>query len=205
MFIMIMIKLFLFLCVYFQNQVENIIEKEKKTVAPSKKIISRRSPGRTKKTVDERNELINYEAPPRARTDSHLQDKDQKDEKMRSYSNRNQTANRIHQQDDREDSERSDDVSEKQQTFNPERKILSDSEKSTQSKVVSSRTPLTEGQSSPSSKSSERSRKVAHTQQTRSKSDNSQGADFNSRTVQPTRILSGPYVSLAQEEQEKFV
>lgn len=124
---------------------------------------------------------------------------------MRSYSNRNQTANRIHQQDDREDSERSDDVSEKQQTFNPERKILNDSEKSTQSKVVSSRTPLTEGQSSPSSKSSERSRKVAHTQQTRSKSDNSQGADFNSRTVQPTRILSGPYVSLAQEEQEKFV
>ncbi|CAG5115398.1 unnamed protein product [Candidula unifasciata] len=187
--------------------IENIIEKEKekKTVAPSRKIITRRSPGRTKKTVDERNELINYDTPPRAHTDSHLLDRKQTDEKLRHYANRSQTDNKIHPQSDREDSERSEDVSEKSQTFNPERKILIDSDRSTQSKVDSSRRPVTKGQSSPSHKSSEKSRENTNPQQSRPKPDGSQSKDLNSRTVQSTRILSGPYVSLAQDELEEFV
>ncbi|CAL1526591.1 unnamed protein product, partial [Lymnaea stagnalis] len=49
-------------------QVESIVEPEKKAIiAPSQRIIRRRSPGRSKKTIDEEEELMKYETPPKTR------------------------------------------------------------------------------------------------------------------------------------------
>uniref|UniRef100_A0A2C9JNJ0 Uncharacterized protein n=1 Tax=Biomphalaria glabrata TaxID=6526 RepID=A0A2C9JNJ0_BIOGL len=46
--------------------VESIVVKEKKPVAPSQRIIRRRSPGRTKKNASEEEELLSYDTPPKA-------------------------------------------------------------------------------------------------------------------------------------------
>ncbi|XP_035824676.1 multidrug resistance-associated protein 4 isoform X2 [Aplysia californica] len=47
---------------------ESVPEKEKKSVGPSQRIIRRRSPGRTKRTVEEEEELLSYDAPPKVHT-----------------------------------------------------------------------------------------------------------------------------------------
>ncbi|KAK0060207.1 multidrug resistance-associated protein 4-like isoform X2 [Biomphalaria pfeifferi] len=46
--------------------VDSIVVKEKKPVAPSQRIIRRRSPGRTKKNASEEEELLSYDTPPKA-------------------------------------------------------------------------------------------------------------------------------------------
>ncbi|KAH9492759.1 Multidrug resistance-associated protein 4 [Bulinus truncatus] len=47
-------------------QIESIVEKEKKSVGPSQRIIRRRSPGRNKKGISEEEELLSYDTPPKA-------------------------------------------------------------------------------------------------------------------------------------------
>ena len=61
------------LVLFLQNALETIVEKEKKRVGPSQRIIRRKSPhGRERKTVDEEEELLNYDEPPKARNSPSL-------------------------------------------------------------------------------------------------------------------------------------
>ncbi|XP_059157838.1 ATP-binding cassette sub-family C member 4-like [Physella acuta] len=192
-------------------QLESIVEKDKKSIAPSQRIIRRRSPGRTKRTIEEEEELMSYDTPPKTRqvfgtkkqNDKRNTDSFSSHSKESSWGQSEETASTTLDQSKKDLTAR---LQQDKQKSGPDQKVPfeTDVDFEPARRRSGGNTHSRQMQGSPTSKTAPQ--KLSDSPKPLANKAISSPKYNNSATSPPSsRVITGPYVPLAKDEKEEFV